>query len=340
AHPSSDRRFRNTPGNFINETPLFEAGLQAFHHFEPIVERFYGATGDLRTQGKRDLYRLRLFGSDAALILLDARSFRDQPLPPAANPLDPESVAAFLEASFDPNRTMLGEAQLDRLKSHLLLVQALGITWKFVLLPEPIQNLGILGASDRFEGYAAERTEILGFIRENQIRNVVFVAADFHGTLVNDLFYQQEVFGEQIPVEAFEIVTGPLAYDPPLGPAIVAAAFSAGLIDQSLLALYLSLPAPLKDLFVRIGFDYQLAIYGYDELGLAGSILDAALVFGSYAASHAFGWTEFEIDAATQLLTVTVYGVDPYNGADIANDPNGVVARTPAVISRFVVAPK
>ena len=340
APPSSDSRFASEPGSYINETPFYQAGLQAFHDFHPIAERFHGATGDPRTAGKRDLYRVRLYGSDAAVFLLDARSFRDKPLPAVDDPLDPESIADYLVASFDPSRTLLGRAQLDRLKAHLLAVEAAGITWKFVLVPEPVQNLGPLGASDRFEGYAAERTELLDFLRVNGIDNVVFVTADFHGTLVNDLFYQRQPFGEQFPVNAFEIVTGPIAYDPPFGPSLVNRAVSAGLIDEELRAFYESLSMPLKDLFVELAIDFGLGFYGYNGLGLSGSTVNATLLTGSYVATHVFGWTELAVDAATQKLTVTVYGVAPYTRTDIETHPSAVLARSPTVVSRFVVTPR
>ncbi len=57
-------------------------------------------------------------------------------------------------------------------------------------VPVRIQTLGPPAAADRFEGYAAERTEILRFIDDNRIDNVVFVAADTHGTVTNNLTYQ------------------------------------------------------------------------------------------------------------------------------------------------------
>jgi len=62
----------------------------------------------------------------------------------------------------------------------LLAAQADNVVWKFIAIPEPIQNLGILIASDRYEGYAAERSELLRFIDENNIKNVVFISADIH----------------------------------------------------------------------------------------------------------------------------------------------------------------
>jgi hypothetical protein len=44
----------------------------------------------------------------------------------------------------------------------------------------------------------------------------------------------------------------------------------------------------------------------------------------SYVATHTYGWTEFEIDAVTQELTVTTYGMDWYEKpSDDAKDYNG-----------------
>ena len=107
---------------------------------------------------------------------------------------------------------MLGAQQLADLKHDLQAAQDAGITWKFIMTPEPIQNFGVLAASDRFEGYAAERTAILKFIHDNHISNVVFVSADFHGTTVNRLSYQELPGGPQIQTNTLEIVTGPIAY--------------------------------------------------------------------------------------------------------------------------------
>ncbi|MBA3441454.1 MAG: alkaline phosphatase D family protein, partial [Pyrinomonadaceae bacterium] len=193
APPSSDPRFAGFPGAFINDTPLYEDGLQAFQEYNPIRAEFYGDTGDERTSGERKLYRARTYGNDAAVLMLDARSFRDQELI-SPNPTNPADIARFILQSFDFNpatgqptgtrRTMLGSQQLQDLKNDLLEAQTSGVTWKFVMVPEPIQNLGLVGASDRFEGYAAERTDLLRFIDQNGIQNVVFVAADVHGTVV------------------------------------------------------------------------------------------------------------------------------------------------------------
>ncbi|MGA7954360.1 MAG: alkaline phosphatase D family protein, partial [Gloeobacterales cyanobacterium] len=156
---ASDPRFGITTG-LINDTPLYETGVQAFQEYNPIRDEFYGATGDPRTADEQKLYRANTYGQDAAVFVLDARSFRDQELP-AANPADPAQVAAFLARSFDidpqigqptPRRTLLGNQQLTDLKRDLLQADHDAVTWKFVMVPEPIQNLGVTAASDRYEG--------------------------------------------------------------------------------------------------------------------------------------------------------------------------------------------
>ncbi len=336
AHPSSDPRFSGQPGNFINETTLFNNGIQAFQEYNPITPQNYGATADPRTAGKTKLYRAQSFGQDAAILSLDTRSFRDQGLP-AANPLDPVQVGGYLAASFTPGRTMLGRAQIDDLKADLLSAQANGTTWKFINVPEPIQNLGVLNASDRFEGYAAERTEILKFIDDNNIENVVFVAADIHGTLVNNLTYQNGPGQPQIPTGAFEITTGSVAFDAPFGPTVAGIAAGLGIPGALPLPTYQSLSLAQKEGYIQNLINAQITPLGYDPLGLQGSEIPATLLQGGYTATNTFGWTEFDINPLTQALTVTTWGILPYTEAELLANPNLITEREPFIVSQFVV---
>ncbi len=338
ASPTTDNRFGDMV-DFINDTQLYENGLQAFQEYNPIRNEFYGDTGDLRTAGERKLYRAATYGSDAAVFILDARSFRDAELPPAQDFTDPNQLRAFLVASFDPSRTMLGRAQMEDLKRDLLQAQQNGITWKFVLVPEPIQNFGAIFASDRFEGYAAERTELLSFIHTNNITNAVFIAADIHGTIINNLTYQTDPDSPSIPIGAFEITTGSVAHDAPFGPTVVNAAASAGLLTQQQLALYRLLSRSGKDELLRTLFDMVLQEFGYDTIGLEGSGLDATLVRGGWVAVHSYGWTEFEINAETQQLRVITYGMDAYTPSQIQSNPSSVLSRRLDVVSEFTVNP-
>lgn len=338
ADPATDSRFSFTTESYINETDLYENGMQAFQEYNPIADEFYGATGDPRTANKRKLYRFRTFGQDAAIFVLDARSFRDAPLTDPANPLDPTELTAFITQSFNPARTMLGAQQLTDFLTDLATAQAAGITWKFVLVPEPIQNLPPFEASDRWDGYLAERSTILGFIDQQNITNVVFVAADIHGTIVNNLTYVNPVVDPtvHIPIDAFEMVTGSVAYGPPLGPTSIELATAAGAVTAAQKASYDGLTnMDAKDLFfqnVANGFQTQL---GYPTLGLAGSSINATLLQGLWTRAHTFGWTQFEVDAATQVLTVTTYGLDTYEETTAAQ----AAGRDPFVVQQFAVTP-
>ncbi len=365
ADVSTDVRFTGESG-LINDTQLFENGLQAFQEYNPLRDEFYGETGDEVTAGERKLYRFNTYGSDAATFILDSRSFRDEGLTPPEDFTNPEEIARVLTESITIDRTLLGEAQLSDLKQDLLTAEESGITWKFVMLPEPAQNLFPGINVDSYEGYLNERAEILSFVEEKDIDNVVFVAADVHMTAVNNLTYQEVPFGEQIATSVFEVTTGAVAFDTPTGE-LLGNFFTNG--DSELAELYNSLPvAPDtddivddRDDFVKQAInDTLLTPLGFDPLGLDDSLTQAeglidaertshgfevssnplsSLIQGDYYVGHTFGWTEFDIDKETQQLRVTTYGIEPYSEAELLANPNEIIARTPQIVSEFVVNP-
>ncbi|NJN66916.1 MAG: hypothetical protein HC884_09445 [Chloroflexaceae bacterium] len=274
------------------------------------------------------------------MFILDPRSFRDAQLPPAASITDTVKVSAFISATFTPGRTMLGRRQLDGLKADLQQAQDNGITWKFVFISEPVQNFGAINAEDRFEGYAVERTELLQYIAQNNITNVVFVAADVHGTVVNNLTYQVGPGQPQQPTGAFEVIVGPAAFlDGLFGPVVANLAFQAGLLSEQEKAFYDTQNQAGKDAIIKQVIDHILVAGGYDTIGLDGSGIDATLVSGDYVRVHKYGWTEFAIDEATQQLTVTTYGIEPYGYDDFLADPETIINQDPVVVSQFVVNP-
>lgn len=345
ANPSYDARFADYDGDFVNETDLYNNGLQAFVEYNPLLDEYYDDTGDTRTANKRKLYRYRTFGSDAAIMVLDARSFRDEPLPAVADLTDQLEVVNFLSASFDPERTMLGRVQVEDLKADLMTAHTTGITWKFVMIPEPIQNFGSLFAFDRFEGYAAERTEILSFIAENNITNVVFISADLHTMMVNNLSYQGGIGdllqGTHNPVPVFEVITGSVSFDEPFGPTVVKLAFDIDLVTQEQYDAYFSGTSEDKDVFMEALVNAQVEPFGYSPIGLDDAEgIDAELIQGRYHATNIFGWTEFEIDADTQALRVITYGIEPYTQEELEANPAEIIAREPQIVSEFVVQPQ
>lgn len=330
------------PVPFVNQTQVYADAMQAYLEYHPMAATLWAGTGDARLDGRPQLYRHVTYGSVASVTMLDSRSFRDVQVPPVASPTDPLAVGAFLASTFAPDRTLLGKPQLERLKADLLADEQSGVQWKIVVIPEPIQNFGVVNAEDRFEGYAAERTELLAFIDAAGIRNVVFVAGDFHGTIVNDLAYQVPTQSGlvSVPVDAFEVVTGPVAFfNGRFGPAVANIAVAAGLISQEQFAFYQALPTPQKDVFIRQLVDAQIVPLGYSPVGLEGSSIDAELLAGSYFAVHTFSWTEFDI-GVDGALTVTTWGIDAFDDATAEANPAAVLALEPFVTSQFRVQPK
>jgi len=71
----------------------------------------------------------------------------------------------------------------------------------------PIQQFYAL-PYDRWEGYGAERNELLAFIRDNGIANVIFLTTDMHANLISNVFIDR--FVAPAPISK-EFVTGPIA---------------------------------------------------------------------------------------------------------------------------------
>jgi alkaline phosphatase D len=343
APPSYDPRFADYEGEFVNETEFYKNALQVFNEYNPIHPEVWTDTGDPLTENKPKLYRYFTYGSDAALFMLDNRSFRNAPIPTLDDLENQLKVFQFLQKSYDAKRTMLGKAQLEAITGDLLKAQEAGITWKLVIMPEPIQNLGLVIAEDRYEGYAHERAGLLKFIAENQITNVVFISADIHGTIVNDVSYQDAPLTDSLPTGSFEITTGSVAFDAPFGPTVVDLGISLGIFTDEQVAAYVNGSVEDKEDFMGTVINTQAAALKYPSVGLDKNDplnpIDAELLKGLWTATSSFGWTEFQIDAESQQLHVTTYGIQPYSRADIFADPEGIMGRTPEVLQEFTVNP-
>jgi phosphodiesterase/alkaline phosphatase D-like protein len=111
----------------------------------------------------------------------------------------------------------------------LLDAQRAGTLWKFVTVSDPIDQLGPIGGAltgtltsvnadggkSYMGGYRAERNNLLKFIADNRIFNVVFLGTDDHQNRINELLYspsgQTEVQSSYVKVPyCFAIVCGPL----------------------------------------------------------------------------------------------------------------------------------
>jgi phosphodiesterase/alkaline phosphatase D-like protein len=198
----------------------YAAGRQAFLEYYPIRES--GLPNDPTCAGD-PLYRSFKWGSDVEVFMPDLRSCRSSDVllqcagdlgptlptslrttPPFNFFLSPAPPPGCLTAIFDPSRTILGPVQKNQLKNDLLNSTA---KFKYILNEYPMQQFHAL-PYDRWEGYGAERNEMLDFISNNGIDNVVFITTDMHATLQNEVF--KDRFTAPTPV-AYEGVSGPIA---------------------------------------------------------------------------------------------------------------------------------
>ncbi len=200
---------------FVNRTPGFLQRIQAYREYQPVRDETVAGTGDPRLDGTGRFYRAIPWGANAELIMLDDRSYRD------AAPRSPDDPGATSCA-----RTMLGAPQLKWLQDELLAAKARGVTWKFVVVSSPIQQLGtpaqlgvraesgIDGVKSWSGGYLCERNRLLRWIDDNAIDDVVFLSTDNHYTVVNDLRYNATPDDRASPAKparnAVEIITGPI----------------------------------------------------------------------------------------------------------------------------------
>ena len=191
-------------------------GLRAFQEYQPLAPR----------RGE-PLYRSFRWGKHVEIFVLDLRSYRSADAgaacrnPPGSGafdvaPLLPQTVRDQYEAIaaqlglpvpesclvklLDPSRSLLGDLQKEWLKRRLARSTA---TWKVIFTPDPIQELH-LRPYDRWEGYPAERAEILAYILGTGIKNVVWLAADKHATVVKEVTLNGQ------PTGMIEVVTGPI----------------------------------------------------------------------------------------------------------------------------------
>ena len=219
----------NATGTFMNKSLGFQTLERVFLNYQPIRDRgLISAPTDLNTDGTPQLYSATQWGKNVILVNTDTRTYRDIRLKVSGND-DTGARAA------NPNRTLFGATQLAWVEQTLLAAQQAGTPWKFVVISDPIDQLGPIGgalnvtnggnngyaavASDGGKswmgGYRAERNKFLKFIADNHINNVVFLTTDDHQNRVNELLYstnsQTEAQGTYAPVpHCFEIVDGPL----------------------------------------------------------------------------------------------------------------------------------
>jgi alkaline phosphatase D len=145
------------------------AGYRAFFESQPYFP----------VVNQRIFRRLR-FGRTVDLIVTDQRQWRrDQPCGDAVAPAC---------ADFDRPRNFLGPYQMNWVKEQLRASRA---TWKIMANEVTMMPTKVLGDAyfmfDSWQGYPREREELLTFIRDQRIRDVVFVTGDIHTFIAGDV---------------------------------------------------------------------------------------------------------------------------------------------------------
>jgi alkaline phosphatase D len=126
------------------------------------------------------LYRSLRFGRTVDLIVMDQRQYRaNQPCNDAIAPPCPELTQP---------RAFLGQPQMQWVQTQLRGSQA---AWKVManevmMMPVELPG-GAFAQFDSWQGYPAEREQLLGFIKSNAIKDVVFVTGDIHTFVAGDV---------------------------------------------------------------------------------------------------------------------------------------------------------
>jgi alkaline phosphatase D len=215
---------------------LLAAGRQAFMEYQ-------NQTFDTHGLG---FYRHFRWGSNVEIFVLDERSFRTQEadaidadgggVPDCQNSVTgiadlaptlaqayrnifagligpqsglqvpvPAQCTAALEAA---GRTMLGTTQRTQFLTDLARSPA---TFKLIMNEDPMQQFFAL-PYDRWEGYRWERNQILSFIDQRNIANVVWLTTDVHAYIAHTVDYNTDTPGVGQTVQGMmDYTVGPVA---------------------------------------------------------------------------------------------------------------------------------
>jgi alkaline phosphatase D len=185
---------------------IVKDGMDAFLFYSPLdIDNI--TSNDTARDRDGDIYRSFNWGKNLDLFIIDARSYRSQ---------------NHLADTPDSNKTMLGEKQLQWLKQELSNSNA---TWKVISSDVPISiptgsNASILGRDgwangnetnnySYYTGFESELVDLLGFIDEEDIKNIVFITTDVHFPAF--IRYNFDLNNDGNMTEIHELVSGPLS---------------------------------------------------------------------------------------------------------------------------------
>jgi alkaline phosphatase D len=185
---------------------IVKEGTNAFLYYSPVGSD-NNNNNDTENDPDTNIYRSFNWGKDLDLFILDARSYRSQ-----------NHIADTPES----NKTMLGEEQLQWLKQELSNSNA---TWKVISSDVPISiptgsNASILGRDgwangnetdnySYYTGFESELRDLLRFIDEHHMKNIVFITTDVHFPAF--IRYNFDLNNDGNMTEIHEFVSGPIS---------------------------------------------------------------------------------------------------------------------------------
>jgi alkaline phosphatase D len=170
-HEVDNNYSRNRPGDDM------EVGGIPFRRREQNAYRaFFEHMPRVRNSAERDrIYGSLSLGRNAELFLLDERQYRDD------QPCGDQIGTANCPEAFEEGRTMLGRRQKRWFTQAL---EASRATWKVVANQVMIMALDFPAQNpinpDQWDGYKAERAELMRFISARGVDDVTFVTGDIH----------------------------------------------------------------------------------------------------------------------------------------------------------------
>jgi alkaline phosphatase D len=173
------------------------AAYQAYWEHMPLRRASRPSGPDLQ------LYRRYRWGDLATFNVLDTRQYRsDQP---AACTPDQADESGYCPEALDPARTMLGAEQREWLFDDLARSRARWnvLAQQTALAPydrDPSPDSRTFGAGDNWDGYVAERQQLLDWIGARRTRNPVVITGDSHQNWIRN-----------VPPDSFDFAAAPVA---------------------------------------------------------------------------------------------------------------------------------
>ena len=199
-HEVEDNWARDEPGEATLQprVPFPERRANAFKAFFEMMPRRPVRGSASQIYGSLDL------GANAELFMLDTRQYRD-------DQACGDEFGVQCEETRDPNRTLLGAEQKAWLKDGLARSRA---AWKVIGTQVMVMALDVPRNNglnpDQWDGYSAERRELLEHVRSAGVDDVTFITGDIHTFWAGNVTPtgRQDEAGTNPPPVATEFVGG------------------------------------------------------------------------------------------------------------------------------------